>query len=299
VKLLANPIFLRAALVFFCSASAFMMGLVFIRLLRRSITEEAEIASDHQPSLETLPLHLYSTVIQQLKEQKRELESQNQSEQRRARTTENLSQAVLSNLSSGVLVFDVNGLVRQSNPAAREILGFASPTGMSAADIFRLVSVDAPDNPDLVLLADEVHAVLRQAKSRRQVEAVYATPGGDERHVAVTISPVPSVDGTMLGAACMISDLSEIAGMRRAQKLHGEISSEMAQQWRTSSTSISGYAQQLANNRDPELVRQLAADIANEAALLDRSIEAFLSGKPLINEHSSALAASATGVTNK
>ena len=45
----------------------------------------------------------------------------------------------------------------------------------------------------------------------------------------------------------------------------------MALQLRTSLTTISGFAQQLANNRDPELAQQLANDIAQEAAQLDRS----------------------------
>jgi signal transduction histidine kinase len=48
---------------------------------------------------------------------------------------------------------------------------------------------------------------------------------------------------------------------------------------RTSLTTIAGYAQQLANNRDAELAQQLAADIAHEAADLDRRIGGFLTEK--------------------
>jgi signal transduction histidine kinase len=48
---------------------------------------------------------------------------------------------------------------------------------------------------------------------------------------------------------------------------------------RTSLTTISGYAQQLARNRDPELAQQLAADIAQEAVRLDRSVGGFLTEK--------------------
>jgi signal transduction histidine kinase len=64
--------------------------------------------------------------------------------------------------------------------------------------------------------------------------------------------------------------------IRRQQELHGEISSEMALELRTSLATISGYAQQLARNRDPGLAQQLAADIAGEAARLDRHIGGFL-----------------------
>jgi signal transduction histidine kinase len=90
---------------------------------------------------------------------------------------------------------------------------------------------------------------------------------------------VPAVDGSLLGAACLISDLSEFERIRRQEELHGEISAEMALELRTSLTTIAGYAQQLARNRDPELAAQLAADIASEASRLDRHIGGFLSEK--------------------
>ncbi len=56
------------------------------------------------------------------------------------------------------------------------------------------------------------------------------------------------------------------------------MSSEMALGLRNSLTTIAGYAQQLAASRDAELARQLAADIAAEAAHLDRTIGGFLAG---------------------
>ena len=66
--------------------------------------------------------------------------------------------------------------------------------------------------------------------------------------------------------------------IRRQQELRGEMSAEMALELRTSLTTISGYAQQLAASRDTDLARQLAADIAAEAAHLDRTIGGFLAG---------------------
>jgi PAS domain S-box-containing protein len=237
-----------------------MIVVVFMRLLRRNLEEESEISSEGTPSLDTLPLHLYNTVIQQLKQQKNELQEQSQTEQRRARTNENFSQAVLSNLSCGVLVFGTNGLVTQSNPAAKQILGFASSTGMGADDLFRGE------------IAAEVHSVLREGSARRQLNTNYTTPSGEKRRIAVTVSPVPAVDGSLLGAACLITDLSAFEQIRVQQEMR-------ALELRTSLTTISGYAQQLARNRDPELAQQLAADIAQEAVRLDRSVGGFLTEK--------------------
>jgi len=278
VRLFANPLVLPAGLVLAMAAGAFMFAVWVIRRLRRNIAAEAELDSNATPTLETLPLHLYNTVIQQLKQQKHELQVQTLAEQHRARTTENFSQAVLSNLSSGVLVFGLNGLVKQANPAAKEILGFSSLSGMSAEDIFRtaVVYADGMGNT-LGQLSEEVNAVLREGSRCRQLEADYATPTGGKLRIAVTISPVPAVDGSLLGAACLISDRSEFERIRHQQELHGEISAEMALELRTSLATIAGYAQQLARNRDPELASQLAADIASEASRLDRHIGGFLS----------------------
>lgn len=303
MKTLTNPVLLRAAVVLVCSAFAFLMSLLLMRRLRKSITDEAEISSEATPSLETLPLHLYNTVIQQLKQQKHELHVQSLAEQQRARISETLSQAVLSNLSSGVLVFGMNGLVKTANPAAKEILGFASPSGMSAADIFRGAIVHGrrkaasvfPDEttPDETMLdqtqddlldeptslADEVDAVLHEGSERRQAEAEYRTPAGETRFLAVTISSVPATDGSLLGVACLINDLSALENIRRQQELHSELSAEKALQLRASLATISGYAQQLANSRDAELARELAVDIGHEAAELDRNLGSFLTEK--------------------
>jgi len=283
VRLFSNPILLRAGLVLSMAACAFMFAIWLIRHLRKSIAEEADMGSETAPSLNALPLHLYNTVIQQLKQQKHELQVQNLTEQRRSRTSENFSQTVLSNLSSGVLVFGPNGLVKQANPAAKRILGFHSPSSMSSEEIFRgaLVSSSEPTLPAgfPVKLSDEIHAVLREDSKCREVEADYVTPAGDKVPISVTVSPVPSIDGSLLGVACLITDRSEFEQIRHQQQLQGEISAEMALDLRTSLATIAGYAQQLARNTDPELAPQLAADIAGEASRLDRHIGGFLAAK--------------------
>jgi PAS domain S-box-containing protein len=276
VRLLANPMVLRAAFVLIASGGAFFFAIWIIRSLRRNIVAEASLDASAPPTLEGLPFHLYNTVIQQLKQQKHELQVQTLAEQRRARTTENFSQAVLSNLPSGVLVFDVNGLVKQANPAAKAILGFSSLSGMSAEDIFRGAIVCASQDSNV---SEEVNAVLREASKSRQLEAEYTTPAGEQRRVAITVSPVPAVGGGLLGAACLISDRSEFEQIRHQQLLQGEISAEMALDLRTSLTTIASHARQLSQDCEPELLLQLAEDIASEAARLDRHIGGFLAAK--------------------
>jgi nitrogen fixation/metabolism regulation signal transduction histidine kinase len=291
-----SPIFMRAAIVFVCAGFAFFFSLFLMRRMRRRITEEFDIPERTAPSVDAMPMHIYNMVIQQLKQQKHELQVQSHSEQQRARTSENFSHAVLSNLSCGVLVFGANGLVKTANPAAKAILGFASTTGMGAEDIFRAAEISgaratrgiASDETAMppVRLADEILAVLHEGMKRRQIEADYKTPSGDKRYLSITISQVPGSDDSLLGVTCLINDLTELESIRRQQELHGEISAEMALQLRTSLTTISGYAQQLAENRDPEMAKEIATDIAHEAAQLDRTIGGFLTRRPMANASS-------------
>jgi len=294
VKLLTNPIVLRMALVFVAGSFAFVVGLLLMKRMRRSISDEASFSDASTSSVsESFPLHTYHAVIQQLKQQKHELQSLQVAERRRARTSENISAAVLANLSSGVLFFTPNGLVRQANASAKQILGFASPTGMSAAEIFREAELISSSQTTYANLAEAVNAGLREKTRFQRLEARYRTPAGEERALDITISPVHAPDSEApgaagpgmagqgvagLGVACLINDRTEVTEIRRQEELRGELSAEMALGLRNSLTSIAGYAQQLAASREPELARQLASDIAVEAAHLDRTIGGFLAG---------------------
>ena len=294
MKLLTNPIVLRMALVFVAGSFAFVVGLLLMKRMRRSISDEASFSDASTSSVsESFPLHTYHAVIQQLKQQKHELQSLQVAERRRARTSENISAAVLANLSSGVLFFTPNGLVRQANASAKQILGFASPTGMSAAEIFREAELISSSQTTYANLAEAVNAGLREKTRFQRLEARYRTPAGKERALDITISPVHAPDSEApgaagpgmagqgvagLGVACLINDRTEVTEIRRQEELRGELSAEMALGLRNSLTTIAGYAQQLAASREPELARQLASDIAVEAAHLDRTIGGFLAG---------------------
>jgi len=283
VKLLTNPLFLRMVLLLFAAALAFIIGIFMVRRVRHSLTEEQALLHESSSSAEKFPVHTYHAVIQQLKQQKHELTALQQMERRRAKATENINIAVLSNLSSGVLFFDTNGLVRQSNHAAKNILGYASPIGMNADEIFRAATLhtSAVQENNSRTLAEAVRSTLRDRLPLCQIESEYVTPGGEERVLDVTVSPVTAADGSSLGAACLISDQTQIAELQRQQDARGEVSAEMALELRNSLTTITGYAQQLAQNCDPDVARQLTADIIEESVRLDRTIGGFLaSAKP-------------------
>ena len=276
MKILGNPIVLRMGLGLVAAIFAFVMGMMMMRRMRQSLIEEASL--DQGPStLERFPLHTYHAVIQQLKQQKHELLSEQQIERRRAKASENISAAVLSNLSCGVVFFTQNGLIRQANAAAKHILGFASLAGMNAAEVFGAATLLSASG-SYANIAQAIQASLREKTPPQRLGLRYVTPGMEERILEITVTSVHSPAGEILGAACLINDQTEVAQIRRQQALRGEMSAEMALELRNSLATISGYAQQLAASGDAELAQQLAADIAAEAAHLDHTIGAFLLG---------------------
>jgi nitrogen fixation/metabolism regulation signal transduction histidine kinase len=279
VKLVTNPILIRMAIALLAAAFAFVTGILLMKRVRRSVQGETSLG-EGDPTTGAFPLHTYHAVIQQLKQQKHELQSLQQAERRRAKTTENVSAAVLSNLSSGVLFFNTAGLVRQANAAARQILGFASPLGMNAGDLFRQATVQgsAEDGAQAMTVAEAVGITLHNATALRRLESDYETPSGEVRVLEITVSPVYASNAELLGGTCLINDQTEMAHMRRRQELRGDVSAEMALALRNSLTTISGYAKSLAANRDTNTAAQLALDIAAEAEHLDKTIGGFLAG---------------------
>lgn len=230
MRFISNPVFLHAAAILFCSSCAFVLGLVLMRLLRRSIQEEADVSSG-SPAFETMPLHVYNTVIRQLKQQQEELKAQSQAEQQRSRTTERFTEAVLSNLSCGVLGVGKNGLIRSSNSAGKQVLGFASLVGMSVKDIFRgaTVSVRSSGGANIpALVSDEFERMLESGGATHEIQAEYQTPVGESRALSMTIVPVLASDGGATAVACLINDITELIRLR----------DELATQARTVETSV-------------------------------------------------------------
>lgn len=273
-----NPMVLRMAILFLMAAAAFFLGVVLIRRLRSKLVAETHDVSHLPLASEGLPVHAFQAVIQQLKQEKHALTAQQLSERRRAKASDTLSATVLANLSCGVLFFNTSGLVRQANAAARKFLGFASPVGLSIDDVFRNASVrdDSGQSPAGTTVRQALARALSGQTAIHGLLADYVARGGERLLLELTASPVLGDDASLLGTTVVLTDKTEIERIRQEEQLRGEISSEMALGLRNSLTTIAGYAQQLVQSKDPELARQLADDIANEAARLDRTTVSFL-----------------------
>jgi PAS domain-containing protein len=280
VKLLLNPMVLRMGILFLMASAAFFVGVIIIRRLRSNLVVETHDISQAPLANEGLPVHAFQAVIQQLKQEKHALSAQQVAERRRAKASDTLSATVLANLSCGVLFFNASGLARQANAAARKFLGFASPVGLSIDDLFRNASVrdESGKTQPEVTVRQALASALSGQTAIHGLLVDYRTRHGEKLLLELTASPVLADDATLLGTTLVLTDKTEIERIRQEEQLRGEISSEMALGLRSSLTTIAGYAQQLVQSKDPELARQLADDIANEAARLDRTTVSFLAG---------------------
>jgi signal transduction histidine kinase len=272
-----SPVFVRMAAVLVSAVAAFVLGIVGVRWLRRRIVDGGEMLDDLGPENANAQ-YPYSAVIQQLKQQKFALENEQQVQRRRAKTSEYITGSMIAHLPCGVLFVAPNGLVRQANAAARQMLGFASPLGMSVAEVFRDArAISEPETEGIV--AELFQGALRDKGRAAHFESCYLEPRGEKRVLKFTLIPMCAPSGEMVGIASVINDESETAGFRRARELQSETSAEMALELRTSLATIREWAEQMDRTTDREQTRRVAGDISAEAGRLERLVGGFLAGR--------------------
>jgi two-component system, NtrC family, sensor histidine kinase AtoS len=287
VRWLAHPVVINLVALLIGGIGLFFVWTWLVRRVRNGLgVDQGEKFRPTNASTTAFTLATYQGVIQRMKEQEGELERLRLSARQQAAETENISEAVLSNLTSGVVLFSTAGLVQQVNPAARTILGYASPLHLHARDLFRGVSaLRAPDDSHSqgnAALLDTLENCVRLARPARRLEADYTTPAGQHRTLGITLSPVRSAKGEPLGAACLISDLTEISELARQMRLRenlaalGEMSAGIAHEFKNSLATISGYAQMLRTTNDQATVERFASKIAGETENLTRVVTEFL-----------------------
>jgi signal transduction histidine kinase len=269
VKLLANPMVVRAGLASLSGIAAFALGWVAIRMLRRRFVEDDTF--DDWGAQETS--YPYSAVIQELKQQKFALQHEQQEQQRRAKTSEHVTAAVIANLPCGILFIASNGLVKQANVAAKKILGFASPLGMSVEEVFRDARGIAESGAWLRTADVLKNALKGQIDS---TDFSYDTPAGLSKSLKLSLIPLSAPSGESLGVAAVIADESAAADQRRSDLLRAETCAEMALELHTSLATIRECARQIAGTENRELAANLANDISIETERLGRAVGGYL-----------------------
>ena len=203
-------------------------------------------------------------VIQKLRDQEKELERLHRIEKERAAHTERLSEEVTRNMPAGLLMVNATGIISSANPAAEQALGIH---GLG----FRRYSEALGEESELTRL---VAQCLADGKIFRREQVEHVAPGGERRHLGVTISPIRRGKEKISGVLCLLSDLTELAALQQQMQLKenlaalGELSAGIAHEFKNALATISGYAQMI---RGEELGGE-ASDYADKILEQTRSI---------------------------
>jgi PAS domain S-box-containing protein len=282
--MVANPVVFKLVLVLGGSLVLFAAGAIFVHYLRQHLQREEIGTTRISQRGSGFAFQTYQGVIAKLKEQEQELKTLREAATSRASASESLSAAVLNNLGSGVVVFNPAGMVQQANPAAREILGYSSPTGLHTRDLMKGVSSVRTESGQTSV---EVSSFLRaigdapQHNQTARFEVDFRTPGGVEKVLGITVSPIRSNRGGFLGSTCLITDRTQISSLARQMRMRenlaslGEMSAGIAHEFKNSLATISGYAQMLKGESD-ETVSDFGTRIQGTTENLTRVVMDFL-----------------------
>ena len=190
----------------------------------------------------------------------------------RAEASERVSGEIISSMTSGLLVVDEHGRVRTLNPAAIRMLGL--PHGDWDGP-FREVLTGAE------ALAEVMDECLAAGKPIVRRAVPMSTPGGAS-HLGVTVSPIRGDGGSMHGAICLFTDLTEIVELEEQLRLKdslarlGELTAGIAHEFRNGLATIHGYARLVTLDRVPDDFQPYIQGIRSETEALGQVVTNFL-----------------------
>jgi len=256
----------------------FVIALVVLFLVKRSFRNARSAHKEEfseTPRVENPSAFMAASmqgVIQKLREQEKELERLHRIEKERAAHSERLSEEVTRNMPAGLLVVNATGIISSANPAAEQTLGIHSLG-------FRRYSEALGESSELTRLVAEC---LAEGRIFRREQVEHTTPGGDCRHLGVTISPIRKAHEKINGVICLLSDLTELAALQQQMQLKenlaalGELSAGIAHEFKNALATISGYAQMIRAEELPGEASDYANSILEQTRNITHVVTEFL-----------------------
>jgi two-component system nitrogen regulation sensor histidine kinase NtrY len=183
-----------------------------------------------------------------------------------------LMETVLETVGTGIVVVDAEGTTSAANATARRLLG------MEDRVIGRRLE-DCLTGPGRAQIPRLVGRLLSGRVARHEREVQFAERGR-ERHLAVTIVPLPGQPGTPPGAVVVLDDLTPLI---RAQKVAawGEVARKLAHEVKNPLTPIQLSAQRIRRaylKQAPDLERvviECTGAIVQEVEALENLVDEF------------------------
>jgi signal transduction histidine kinase len=186
----------------------------------------------------------------------------------RAEASERLSGEIISSLTAGAIVVNLNREVTTLNPAGRRMLELPD------AGPF----VPSPRERPLLDVIDEC-LTNRKAIVRRGVTLAGVGRGV---HLGVTVSPLFDGEGELHGAICLFTDLTAVKDLEEQLLLKdslatlGELTAGIAHEFRNGLATIHGYSKLIDLKALPEGYRPYIEGIRAETDSLSEVVTNFL-----------------------
>jgi PAS domain S-box-containing protein len=205
----------------------------------------------------------------------RNLRSQERAMKARAEASERLSSEIVASMTSGLLVVGDDRHVRTINPAGRHLLGLPQSDEQAHGSL-RDVLGAAP------MLAEVVEECLATAKPVMRRTVTLPSAAGGAGHLGVTVSPIRDEHGSVHGAICLFTDLSDIVELEEQLRLKdslarlGELTAGIAHEFRNGLATIHGYGRLLDLDRLPDDLRPYVVGIREETEAMGQIVTNFL-----------------------
>jgi two-component system nitrogen regulation sensor histidine kinase NtrY len=218
----------------------------------------------------------FNRMSERLARSEEEVESGRAGLERKNRELEErrrLMETVLETVGTGVLVTDAEGTVTVVNAAACRLLELdaAEAVGGSAT-----AALAGPGRGEVLAMVQR----LLSGRGSRQEREIQVPSRGRDRHLAVTVVPLPGAPGSAPGAVVVLDDLTPLM---RAQKVAawGEVARKLAHEIKNPLTPIQLSAQRIRKAQlrsAPDLERVVAEStraIVEEVEALKNLVDEF------------------------
>ena len=199
------------------------------------------------------------------------LKAQERANAARADASERLNGEIISSLTAGLVMVDLNGDVRILNPAGRRMLDL--PEAASTEPFERSARVQP--------LLDVIDESLKSGTAIVRRGVTLPENGHCATHLGVTVSPLFD-EQTLHGAICLFTDLTAVKDLEEQLRLKeslaavGELTAGIAHEFRNSLATIQGYSKLFDLNALPPAYRPYVEGIRSETESLNQVVTNFL-----------------------
>jgi PAS domain S-box-containing protein len=198
--------------------------------------------------------------------------------------------AIVDSSDDAIVSKDLNGIVRTWNRAAERIFGY-KPEEIIGRPITTIIPVERHAEEDLVL------SRIRAGKSVDHFETIRQRKDGTLIEISVTVSPIRTADGTVIGASKIVRDITPQRQLARAAEEANRVKDEflamLSHELRTPLNAVIGYTQMLRAGhygddtgrrehvidvieRNAKLLSQLVSDVLDVSGIVTGKVRLTL-----------------------